>query len=79
MIIRNITILDANTALNTHAREIEKKITDTEGFIFTPKFSISKKVNFNARMKEATKTIANKIQVNTALYIADKVRKKIKT
>ena len=30
-------------------------------------------------MKEATKTIASKIQVNTALYIADKVRKKIKT
>ena len=76
MIIRDITILDANTILNTHAREIEKKITDTEGFIFTPKFSISKKVNFNARMKEATKTIASKIQVNTALYIADKVRKK---
>ena len=45
----------------------------------TPEFHKLTKTNFEARMKEATKSLANKTQVDAALDMALRNRKKKKT
>ena len=62
----NITNL-TKAALNTKATEIENKIPHTIGFITTPEFNRLTKINFDARMKEVTKNLANKSHADAAL------------
>ena len=48
----------ARDALNTKDTEIESKIPDTTAFITPPEFNTLTKTSFDARMKEATKSLA---------------------
>ena len=48
----------ARDALNTKDTEIESKIPDTTAFITPPEFNTLTKISFDARMKEATKSLA---------------------
>ena len=63
--------------MNKKATTIETKIPDTTGFITTPEFNRLAKINFDARTKQAAKSLASKIQAD-ALGLADKNREKNK-
>ena len=64
--------------MNKKATTIETKIPDTTGFITTPEFNRLAKINFDARTKQAAKSLASKIQADNALGLADKNREKNK-
>ena len=64
-------------ALIRKATVFENKMSDTTGSITTPEFNILPKTNFNARIRETTKSFASKSQGETALDLADKNREKI--
>ena len=72
-----ITSLSTNATFNTKTREIENKIPDTTGFIGITECNKLTKIGFDARIKEATKSLKSKSQVDTALDIADKNRETI--
>ena len=61
-------------SLNRKATEIENKIPDTAGFITAPEFKRLLKINFDARMRKATKSLSSNSQVDAA---QDKNRKNI--
>ena len=63
--------------LNTKATEIEKKVPDTTRFITTPESIRLTKTNFDATMKQESRSLASKMSC-TALDIADKIEKKIR-
>ena len=66
------------TTLNTKHIQIENKIPDTKGSFRSPEFNRLTKISFDARIKEATKSLVSKSQVDNALDIADKNREKVK-
>ena len=74
--IPDITNLVTKVTLNTKATEIENKILDTIGFIGGSEVNRLTKIIFDARMKEATKSLASKSQVDTVLNRSDKNREK---
>ena len=53
-------------------------MADTKAFITTPDFNWLTKINFEAKMKEETRCLAGKFQIDTDLEIADKSRERIK-
>ena len=73
----DITSISTKATLNTKTREIENKIPDTTGFIATTEFNRLTNIRFDARMKEATESLASKDRVTTALDIADRNRENI--
>ena len=73
----DITSISTKATLNTKTREIENKIPDTTGFIATTGFNRLTNIRFDARMKEATESLASKDRVTTALDIADRNRENI--
>ena len=74
-----ITKVATKAILNTKAAEIENKIPDDTGFTTTPEFNKLRKIGFDARMKEATKSLAIKSRVDNALVKADEKRKSTKS
>ena len=68
----DITNLATKADFNTKTTEIENEISDTTGFIATPTFNKLTKTNFNARIKQETRSFANKSQVDATLDIASK-------
>ena len=74
--IPDYTNLATKAALNAKAKEIENKIPDTTSFITTPDFKRLTKLSPHARMKEAAKIHAIKIEVKNTL--GDKNRVKMK-
>ena len=64
--ITDNTNLATKTVLNTKSTEIENKIPDTTSFITTPKFNRLTKIGFDAKIKEAAKSLALKSQVVNA-------------
>ena len=58
-------------------QRLKKKVPDTTRFITTPEFNRLTKINFDATMKQESRSLASKMS-STALDIADKVEKKIK-
>ena len=54
-----ITNLAAKAALNIQITEIKNKVPDTTGFITTPEFNRSRKITFDAKMKEETKSLGS--------------------
>ena len=74
--IPDITNLAIKVALNTKATVIENKIPDTTGFITTPEFNRLTKISFDARMKEAAKTLASKSQIDNSFDISDENEKR---
>ena len=75
----DITNLGTKAALNTKVTENKKEIPGKSAFSATSKFSRLGKISFNVRMKEATKILAIKSQVDNALDIAGKADKNKKT
>ena len=73
--IPDITNLAIKTGSSRKVTEIENKIPDTIGSIIIPEFDRLMKIHFDARMKQPTKRLASKSQVDTALDTADKNRK----
>ena len=65
-------------AFNTKVTVIENKTPLTTGFVTTPEFNGLTKYRFDARMKQETKSLVSKNQVNTTFDIADKKEKKQK-
>ena len=61
------------TAPNTETTRLKTKIPDTTIFIITLEFN-----NFDARIKEAPKSLTSKIQVDNVPDIADKKKEKTK-
>ena len=66
------TNLTTKAALNTKATEAENKIPDAIGFITAPEFNRLTKINFDARMIQETKSLANKTKVDATLSTDDK-------
>ena len=54
-----ITNLAAKAALNIQITEIKNKVPDTIGFITTPEFNRLRKITFDAKMKEETKSLGS--------------------
>ena len=54
-----ITNLAAKAALNIQITEIKNKVPDTTGFITTPEFNRLRKITFDAKMKEETKSLGS--------------------
>ena len=71
-----ITNLAAKAALNIKITEIKTKVPGTTGFITTHEFNRVRKITFDAKMKEATKSLASQSKTDNALDKADKNRKK---
>ena len=65
--ISDVTDLATKDALNTKTAEIEDKIPNTTGFTTTLPHNRLAKISFDARMKEAEKNIATKVQVTDAI------------
>ena len=63
-------------ALIRKATVFENRLSDTTGSITTPEFNILPKTNFNARIRETTKSFESKSQGETALDLGDKNREK---
>ena len=58
--IHGFNNLAVRAVLNTKVRENENKLPDTTGVITTPEFNRSKaKISFDARLKEATKSLSS--------------------
>ena len=68
----DITNLPTKADLNTKATQTENKIPDASGFITTPEFNRIGTINFDAKMKEAEKSLATKVQSMNAIDIAIK-------
>ena len=62
-----IASLATQAAINPKATEIENKIPDTTGFITS--LELNRKKNDDAKMKEATKSLPTKKQVDAALDV----------
>ena len=63
------------TSVALETTDIEMKIPNTKDFITTPEFNRLTKINFNVRMKEATKSLEIIIQVDAKLDEAFKYHK----
>ena len=61
------------------ATEMEGKVPNTAVFITTLEFNRLEKLVFDARIKEVTKSLASKSQLDAALDTSDKNRKNEKT
>ena len=55
---------------------VENEIPDASYFINTHKVNRLTKMNFDARMKEAAKTLSSKTEASNALYLENKNKKK---
>ena len=75
-LMADITNRVTKAILNPKATLTEKKTPDTTGFINNLEFNILTKLSFDARVEEAPKGLPSKIQVDNALDVADKNRKK---
>ena len=76
--IPNVSGFVTTTTLNTKDTQIENKIPDTTGSFTSPEFNRLTKISFDVRIKETTKSLVSKSQVDNALDIADKNREKKK-
>ena len=76
----DITNLTTKPALNTKDTEVENKITHFASSITTPGFHRLTKISFDARIKEAAKSLTSKSQMDNTFDIEDKkkINKKIK-
>lgn len=72
----HITNLATNAAQNTKANETENEIPDTTSFTPTPEFKRLTKMNSDAKMETAAKSLTSTSQVDNVLDIADKKREK---
>ena len=70
------TNLATKTSFSRKVTEIENKIPETTGSITILEFNRLMKVHFDATMKQPTKRLASKSQVDAALDTADKNREK---
>ena len=61
--------------MNAKATEIENKIPDTGHFINTQEFKRLTKISFDARIKEAAKSLGSICQVDKALDLGVENRK----
>ena len=68
----DITNLATKAALNTKAIETKNKIADTTGFIAIFELNQLTQISFDAKRKEAAKSLTSKSQVDNAL---DKINK----
>ena len=75
--ILDITSLSTKATLNPKIREIENKISNAASFIYITGFNRLTKIDFDARIKAATKNLVSESQLDTALDIADKSREEI--
>ena len=66
------------TNLNTKPTKIENEIPDTTRFITTSEFNRLTKISFSCKNEIRSKKPSIKRKVDTARYIADKIREKIK-
>ena len=71
-----IVLIGYNATLHTKATEIENKISGITRFITTPECNGFAKINFDARTKEAVKSLVSKSQVDTAFDTVDKNKMK---
>ena len=62
--------------LEKKIKDVDQKTPDTSKFAVTQEFNKLIKINFNAQMAEASKKLAIKTQVEKALDLGDKNRKK---
>ena len=69
-----ITNLATKAALNTKTTDIENKTTDATSFIITPELNRLTKISFDAKIKEAAKSLASESQE----YVLDIVDENIK-
>ena len=67
--------LATKPALNTKVTEIENRIPDTTVFITIPEFERFVKIIFDARMKEAAKSLATNGDITNALNLKEENRR----
>ena len=76
LVIRVNTTYPDKENLEKKIENVDIKISNTSKFIVTQNFNSLTKMNFNARMAEASKNLRTKKPVEKSLYLGNKDRQK---